>query len=270
MNEAPAPPRGGNGKAVALGILAMLLGAALWAVITIVTGYRFGLMPIGVGALVGLTMFSARPTSTGIAAVAALLTVIGGALGEFLAIPAYAAHERGIGYGKLINLQLKQPRLALEAVTCLLWLIGAVTAFSMVYRRVRAARVETAARIVAAAYAPQRPYGTGPGPGAAARPGSPYAPQQPYGGAPRARAAAQPHPPAQQPYGQGPQSCDPPQQPYGQEQAPYGRARSPTTPRSRSTARARSPATGSGLRLAEPRRDVEGPAVPHGGPFRVS
>jgi hypothetical protein len=222
MNEAPVRPRGGNGKAVTLGILAMLLGAALWAGITIVTGYRVGLMAIGVGALVGLAMFSARPTSTGIAAVAALLTVIGGALGEFLAIPAYVAHERGIGYGKLINLQLKQPRLALEAVTCVLWLIGAVTAFSMVYRRVRAARVETAARMVAAAYAPQQPYGTGPGPGVAAQPGSPSAPQQPYGGAPQARAAVQPYPPAQQPYGQGPQSYGPPQQPYGQEQAPYG------------------------------------------------
>jgi hypothetical protein len=222
MNEAPASPRGGNGKAVALGILAMLLGAALWAVITIVTGYRFGLMPIGVGALVGLTMFSARPTSTGIAAVAALLTVIGGALGEFLAIPAYVAHEKGIGFGKLIDLQLKQPRLSLEAVTCLLWLIGAVTAFSMVYRRVQTARVETAARMVAAAYAPQQPYGTGPEPGAAAQPGSPYAPQQPYGGAPQARAAGQPYPPAQQPYGQDQQSYGRPQQTYGQEQTPYG------------------------------------------------
>jgi hypothetical protein len=73
----------------------MILGAALWAVITVVTGHEFTLVAIGVGALVGLTMFSARPTSTGIAAVAALLTVVGCALGEFLAIPAYVAHKGG-------------------------------------------------------------------------------------------------------------------------------------------------------------------------------
>jgi hypothetical protein len=238
MNEAPARPRGGNGKAVALGILAMLLGAALWAVITIVTEHRFGLVAIGVGALVGLTMFSARPTSTGIAAVAALLTVIGCALGEFLAIPAYVAHEEGIGFGKLINLELKEPKLyfdSLEGVTCLFWVIGAVAAFSMVYRRIQAARVATAARDVAAAYAPQQPYGTAPQPGAAAQPGSPYAPQQPYGGAPQAGAAAQPYPPAQQPYGQeqapygqGPQSYGPPQEPYGQGPQPgYGQQQPP-------------------------------------------
>jgi hypothetical protein len=238
MNEAPARPRGGNGKAIALGVLAMIIGAGLWAVVTVVTEREFSLVAIGIGALVGLTMFSAKPTSTGIAAVAALLTVIGCALGEFLAIPAYVSHKEGIGFGKLINLELKEPRLyfdSLDGKTYLFWAIGAVAAFSMVFRRIQAARVATASSNVAAAYAPQQPYGTSPEPGAAAVPGQPYAPQQPYGGAPQPGAPAQPYPPAQQPYGQeqapygqGPQSYGPPQQPYGQGQQPgYGQPQSP-------------------------------------------
>ncbi|HZE32100.1 MAG TPA: hypothetical protein VE198_11750, partial [Actinoallomurus sp.] len=174
MNEASARPRGGNGKAIALGILAMLLGAALWAVITVVTEREFSLVAIGIGALVGLTMFSAKPTSTGIAAVAALLTVIGCALGEFLAIPAYVAHKEGIGFGKLINLELKEPKLyfdSLDGKTYLFWAIGAAAAFSMVYRRIQAGRVPAAAAgaAVAQQYAPQQPYGTSPEPGAAAQ-----------------------------------------------------------------------------------------------------
>jgi hypothetical protein len=257
MNEASARPRGGNGKAIGLGILAMILGAALWAVITVVTEHEFSLVAIGIGALVGLTMFSARPTSTGIAAVAALLTVIGCALGEFLAIPAYVAHKEGTGFGKLINLELKQPKLyfdSLDGRTYLFWAIGAAAAFSMVFRRIQAARVTTAAGN--AVPGPQQPYGTSPQPGAAAQPGQSYAAQQPYGapqpgaaaqpgqsypaqqpygGAPQPGAPAQPYPPAQQPYGQeqapygqGQQSYGPPQQPYGQGQQPgYGQQQAP-------------------------------------------
>jgi hypothetical protein len=229
MNEASARPRGGNGKAIGLGILAMILGAALWAVITVVTEHEFSLVAVGIGALVGLTMFSARPTSTGIAAVAALLTVIGCALGEFLAIPAYVAHKEGIGFGKLINLELKQPKLyfdSLDGRTYLFWAIGAAAAFSMVFRRIQAARVT-----MAAVPGSQQPYGGAPQPGAAAQPGQSYAP---YGGAPQPGTAAQPGQsyPAQQPYGApqpgaAAQPYLPAQQPYGQEQAPYGQEQAP-------------------------------------------
>src|SRR4051794_11421273 len=142
MNEASTRPRGGNGKAIVIGILAMILGAGLWAVVTVVTQHEFSLVAIGVGALVGLAMFSARPTSTGIAAVAALLTVIGCALGEVLAIPAYVAHKDGIGFAKLINLELPHPKLYFvprDGKTYLFWAIGAVAAFSMVFRRIQAA-----------------------------------------------------------------------------------------------------------------------------------
>lgn len=193
MHESSARPSGGNGKAIVLGFLAMILGAALWAVITVVTAHEFSLVAIGVGALVGLTMFAARPSSTGIALVAALFTVIGCALGEFLAIPAYVSHKDHIAFSKLINVEAHRPKLyfdSLDGKTYLFWAIGAVAAFSMVLRRIQAARAMAAA---------PAPY--------AAAPQQPYAPQQPSGPA---------YPGPQQQYGQSPQPYGPgQQQPYG-------------------------------------------------------
>lgn len=210
MNQASARPSGGNGKAIVIGILAMILGAGLWAGVTAVTAHEFSLVAIGVGALIGLAMFSARPTSTGIAAVAAFLTIIGCALGELLAVPAYLAHKDGLSFTKLVNLELSHPRLyfdTLDGKTFLFWGIGAVAAFSMVFRRIQAARVAGG------------PYGmAGPVPGPSA-----YAPQP---GAPAQPGQQQPYGPGQPPYGQNPQPYGPggSRQPYGSGQQPgYGR-----------------------------------------------
>lgn len=210
MNEASAQPSGGNGKAIVIGFLAMILGAGLWAVVTVVTAHEFSLVAIGVGALIGLAMYSARPTSAGIAVAAAVLTVIGCALGEFLAVPAYVAHKEGISFTKLVNLELSHPSLyfdELDGKTYLFWAIGAAAAFSMVFRRIQAARMS------GASYG-RPPVGSFPGP----VPGpQAYAPQQQFGAAPQPGAApqsGQPFP-AQQPYGQG-------QPPYGQNPQPYG------------------------------------------------
>lgn len=207
MNEASAQPRGGNGKAIVIGILAMILGAGLWAVITVVTEREFSLVAIGVGALVGLAMFSARPTNTGIAAVAALLTVIGCALGEFLAIPAYVARKDGLAFSKLINLELHHPKLyfdSLDGKTYLFWAIGAVAAFSMVFRRIQAARASSDVPAPQPYAAPQQ-FGGAPQHG---QPQQQYGQQQPYG-------QGQPQP---QQYGQNPQQYGPAQQSYGQQQ----------------------------------------------------
>jgi hypothetical protein len=229
MNQTSAQPRGGNGKAIIIGFLAMILGAGLWALVTVVTAHEFSLVAIGVGALVGLAMFSARPTSTGIAAAAALLTVLGCALGEFLAVPAYVAHKDGISFTKLVNLELSHPKLyfdALDGKTYLFWAIGAAAAFSMVFRRIQAARVinpSYGAGGVGGAYgaggpvpgpqgyAPQQQFGA---PGAAPQPGGTPQPGQPYPG------GQQPYGQGQPPYGQNPQ-------PYGQGQQPYGPGQQP-------------------------------------------
>src|SRR5256885_665028 len=144
MNPAAARPSGGNGKAVVIGIGAMLLGAIIWAVITALTKHEFSLVAIGVGALIGLSMFTARPTSAGIALLAALLTVIGCALGELLAGAAVGSQESPVPFTDFLKLEFQHlgPFLrALGGKTYLFWLIGAVAAFSMTFRRIQAARM---------------------------------------------------------------------------------------------------------------------------------
>lgn len=217
MNQAPAQPSGGNGKAVAIGILAMIIGAAVWAVITVVTEHEFSLVAIGVGALIGLMMYAARPTSTGIAVVAALLTVVGCALGEFLALAAYVSRKEHVDFGRVLNAEFEHFDVfvkSLDGKTYLFWAIGAIAAFSMVFRRIQAARA-----MAGPAFTPP-PQAYGPPPQQAYGPAQqPYAPppQQPYG-------PPQQYPPRQpqgspQPYGAPQRQGQPP---YGPGQPPYG------------------------------------------------
>ncbi len=210
MNPASAQPRGGNGKAIVFGILAMILGAGVWALVTVVIEHEFSLVAFGVGALVGLAMYAARPTSMGVAAVAALLAVAGCALGEFLAVPAYVAHKDGLSFSKLLSLEVHHPKIffdSLSGKTYLFWAMGALTAFSMVFRRIKAARMVTSGAYGVPFAPPQEAYGPT---------GQPYPPQQP--GRPGHQYG--PNPEQYGPGQYGPQQDGPgpgPQQQYGQQ-----------------------------------------------------
>lgn len=177
---------GGNGKAVAIGIGAMLLGAIVWAVITATTKHEFSAVAIGVGALIGLSMFTARPTKSSVALVAALLTFIGCALGEFLAVAALAAHDGGISFGQALNVESQHLGTVFKALggkTYLFWVIGALAAFSMTIRRIQAARMMVQPPVGAAV--PYQQYGQPPyGQQYPAQGQTPYNQQQgqqPYG-----------------------------------------------------------------------------------------
>jgi hypothetical protein len=242
MNEAAARPSGGNGKAVVIGIGAMLLGAAIWAAITALTKHEFSLVAIGVGALIGLAMFSARPTSSGIAVVAALLTIVGCAIGDFLAVGALVASQTSASFTDILNAEVKHPGPIFEALggkTYLFWAIGAVAAFAMTFRRIQAARMVPGPP--GASPYPQfgqdggaSPYGQA-APGAYGQ-GGPAGYGQPQGnpayGQPQGNPAygQQPYPSqGQQQYGQG-QSPYGQQQPPQQGQPPYGQQQPPPYP----------------------------------------
>jgi hypothetical protein len=221
MYETSAPAGGGNGKAIAFGVGVMFLGAIGWALIGAVTKHEFSLVAIGIGALIGVAMYAARPTSIGIAVVAAVLTIIGCALGEFLAIAFVGGHEAGIGVGQALKLELQHPKElyfnSLDGKSYLFWVIGAVAAFGVTFRRIK----EGQAGPSPAAHAYGAHQGQGP---YAARPGqSPYGAQPSYGS-----------PGAQQPgygqaYGQRPAYGQ--QQAYGAQQPGHGQGYAqPSTP----------------------------------------
>lgn len=81
------------------GLAAGIIGAVLWGVITVVTGYQIGYMALAIGAVVGLAI---RKFGNGIDAA---FGVMGGAialfsvlLGNFLSIIGFIANAEGLGY----------------------------------------------------------------------------------------------------------------------------------------------------------------------------
>ena len=67
------------------GVLAAAVGAALWAGVTVLTGYQIGWMAIGVGALVGVALRTAGKGTTTMFGILGAALALGGCLvGNFL------------------------------------------------------------------------------------------------------------------------------------------------------------------------------------------
>ena len=81
------------------GFVAAVLGAGVWAGITVATGYQIGFMSIGVGFLVG---FAVRTLGKGITStfgvVGATFSLLGCSLGNLLAVTAMVASEQGVSF----------------------------------------------------------------------------------------------------------------------------------------------------------------------------
>jgi hypothetical protein len=81
------------------GVIVGVIGAILWGVITVITGFQIGYMAIGIGAIVGLAI---RHFGNGIdpifgfwGAVVSLFSVL---LGNFFSIIGFIAHDQELGY----------------------------------------------------------------------------------------------------------------------------------------------------------------------------
>jgi hypothetical protein len=85
--------------AAVAGLGASLVGAALWAGVTVVSGYQIGFMAIGIGFLVG---FAVRSLGKGITSafgvLGAAFSLLGCALGNLLAVTALVAREQGVPF----------------------------------------------------------------------------------------------------------------------------------------------------------------------------
>jgi hypothetical protein len=90
--------------AVVAGLIASLIGAAVWAGITFSTGYQIGLVAIGVGFLCGFAVRLAGQGSEPIfGVIGAGFALLGCVLGNFLSAVAYAAKEMQIGFWDLLT-----------------------------------------------------------------------------------------------------------------------------------------------------------------------
>lgn len=90
----------GSGKiasAIVGGMIAALVGAILWAIVTVATGFQIGYMAIGVGFLVGYAMRFFGGGSNPIYGVAgAILAVLGSAFGNVLSGVGLLANQIGM------------------------------------------------------------------------------------------------------------------------------------------------------------------------------
>jgi len=85
--------------AIIIGLAASIIGAILWAMITVSTNFQIGFMAIAVGAMVG---YSIKVFGKGIDPVfgylGAGLAFLGCILGNFFSIIGFVAQQEGLGY----------------------------------------------------------------------------------------------------------------------------------------------------------------------------
>ena len=89
---------------VAAGAVAAILGAAAWAVVTVLTKYQIGWMAVGVGFLVGIAV---RTFGKGLdrifGIIGAVLALLGCALGNLLAVCGMIAAEQELAFGDVVS-----------------------------------------------------------------------------------------------------------------------------------------------------------------------
>jgi len=90
--------------ALMAGLGASLIGALLWATITVVTEYQIGYMAIAVGFMVG---YAVRYLGKGLdqiyGIIGAVFALLGCLMGNFFSIVGFAANELGLGYLEALN-----------------------------------------------------------------------------------------------------------------------------------------------------------------------
>lgn len=86
------------------GLAAALVGALIWAVVTVLTKYQIGWMAIGIGVLVGLAV---RRTGRGISGIfgwlGAVFALLGCAMGNLLSVVGFISINESIPYFEVLK-----------------------------------------------------------------------------------------------------------------------------------------------------------------------
>lgn len=89
---------------IGAGVIAALLGAGLWMLVTVVSGLQIGYVALAIGAMVGYAIRVAGKGSTmpfGIAG--AVLTLVGCLLGQLLTVIQLVATSEGVGFFQVLT-----------------------------------------------------------------------------------------------------------------------------------------------------------------------
>jgi hypothetical protein len=99
--------------AVIGGAIASLVGAAAWAGVTVATGYQIGFMAIAIGFFVGFAVrLLGKRIDPTFGVIGAVLSLLGCALGNLLAVTAIAAAHEGVTFYEAVS--MLDPHLAYE------------------------------------------------------------------------------------------------------------------------------------------------------------
>lgn len=91
-------------RALFFGMVAGILGAVLWALISVFIQLQFGFMAIGVGALTGFTIrYFGKGISINYSILGSLISLFGCLLGNFLMVVAFASREMDLSFFELFN-----------------------------------------------------------------------------------------------------------------------------------------------------------------------
>src|SRR6266576_7031028 len=84
------------------GLAAAIIGAIIWAVVTVTTKYQIGWMALGVGALVG---FALRIGNGGkvFGILGAVLALCGCILGNYFSLIGFASAQEHVGFFTMLN-----------------------------------------------------------------------------------------------------------------------------------------------------------------------
>ncbi|MES2996104.1 MAG: hypothetical protein V4733_04765 [Verrucomicrobiota bacterium] len=86
------------------GLVAMLVGAAIWAVITVVTNYQIGFMAVGVGFLVGFAVrFAGKGETMIFAVIGAVFALLGCLAGNLFSALGFLSKEYEIPFFELLG-----------------------------------------------------------------------------------------------------------------------------------------------------------------------
>lgn len=101
--------------AIAAGLGAALLGAAIWAAITVTTGYKIGWVAVGIGFLVGIAVRNlGKGISKPFAWTGAACALLGCALGNLLSVCGYLSIDQSEPLSVIVLSVLSQPTIAVE------------------------------------------------------------------------------------------------------------------------------------------------------------
>jgi hypothetical protein len=129
------------GLGLAAGILGMIVGAVVWAGVTIASGYQLGLMAIAVGALVGvLVRVAGKGMDRPFGVVGGALALIGCGLGNLLAVLGLTAKGFNLSYSELfgaldVALVADMMKASFSGMDLLFYALAVYTGYRLSFRR---------------------------------------------------------------------------------------------------------------------------------------